>query len=364
MNVLKYVVAICAATGFLAPQTAALAREPGVILGSVFKEYTSITKARKQLRGRLKKGQALSGDEYFALAYACGYKEPDGPSKIMNALSRSKCTDEIGEYYIQAGMHGTPEGFLAASRHIGTGLGAYMYAQMAYRLAGGDSALKADATAYLAELRPTVSNTAQADTQADALARQLVASGRYPALGAGAGKAQLANALPNLSWLDFANPKRCGWSRQAAEILKNSVGFDDRKMYPTIPAKVRIPGVAKPVTSRVRRPDKSAPMLVEVTIDFEGRWNGLTVQGLTHSFLEESHGLDATGIRFTEPVATVTKKLSQLGFVVNQAGKTRQQVDKRDGYGNIDGVITKVERKGGETVFFCDEVYYASYGDG
>ncbi|MBD3728806.1 MAG: hypothetical protein IE933_03795 [Sphingomonadales bacterium] len=344
--------------------TPAVSREAGVVSGSILKDYTSVTKARKVLRSRLKKGQALSGDEYFALAYACGYDEPDGPSKIMNALAKSKCKDQVGEYYVQAGMHGTPEGFLAAAKAIGTGQAAWLYAQLAYKLSGTDVGLRDEALAYLGELRPTVgASTQQADAQAETLAQQLVASGAYASSVPSAGGKQLANAQPELKWLDFPNPRRCRWSKSAQDVFDKATGYDERRQNPVVPAKLRVPGVNQWVTSRVARPHPEWNQ-VDIYVDFKGRWNGLTVVGVMYSGLEESEGLDYHAIRFAEPVEKVAKVLAGKGFVVNVNGKDRQQVDKRDADGNIDGVITSVTRRGKETWFGCDEVFYASYGEG
>lgn len=355
-------VAAAMAAGSLVPEQAQ-ARDSAEIYRPIFAQYKSITDARKKLRNKEKKGQAMSGDEYFAMAHACMYEEPASQSMILTALSRSRCKDKVGDYFVEAGMRGTPEGFLSAARTIGTGQGAYTYAQLAYQLAGNDDALRQDALDLMDRLRNSASNLAQANATAEGMATQLVSSGVYPGLRNAAGEAELSNRLPNLSWLAFKNPKRCHWSDAAQNVLQNSMAFDDsRNMFPTVPANVRVPGVERPVRSRVERPDKEYQDIVHVSVDFKGRWNGLTVLGLTHLFLEESDGLQGTGIRFAEPLDEVVGVLLRNGFVVNRDGSTREQIDKRDRDGNIDGVITVVERKNGETVFYCDEVYYASYG--
>ena len=356
------VIAAAMATGTLVP-AAASARDAAEIYRPIFAQYKSITDARKKLRNKEKKGQAMSGDEYFAMAHACMYEEPASQSMILTALSRSRCKDKVGDYFVEAGMRGTPEGFLSAARGIGTGQGAYTYAQLAYQLAGSDDALRQDALDLMDRLRGTAGNLAQANATAEGMATQLVSSGVYPGLRNAAGETELSNRLPNLGWLDFTNPKRCRWSEAAQNVLSNSVAFDDsRNMYPTIPANVRIPGQSGTVKSRLTRPDKDYPEVVEIFVDFKGRWNGLTVLGLSTMFLEESDGLDGTAVRFAEPVGQVVEVLMRNGFVVNRDGSTREQIDKRDRDGNIDGVVTVVERKNGETMFYCDEVYYASYG--
>lgn len=339
-----------------------MAREPGEIYGPVFARYKTITDARKKLRNLEKKGDLNSGDEYFALAHACQYEEPESRSMILTALGRSRCKDKSGEYFVEAGVRGTPEGFLGAAQFIGQGDQAYIYAQVAYQLAGNDAALRSEALDAIARLRSGLGNVAALDAQAVQLATRLVAEGAYPGLRAAATTVDVENRLPTLSWLDFKNPARCTWSDAAVRVFETATGFDENRMYGTIPATTRVPGIEQPVTSRVTRPDQSVPSMVVYYLDFKGTWNGLTVLGLTNTFLEESHGVHGTGIRFAEPVSTVAERLTRAGFVVNPAGGHREQVDARDRDGNIDGVTTYLGRKNGETVFLCDEIFYASYG--
>lgn len=350
------------------------ARSPQEIYGPVFARYKNMTDARKKLRKMEKKGEAMTGDDYFAMAYACQYEEPASQSIILTALSRSACKDKTFDYFVEAGNRGTPEGFLAAAHWLKQGDQAYVYAQMAFQLAGGDKALESDALDTIASLRSGVSNAAALDGQAVELATRVASSGAYASMRAAATQVDVSNRLPNLSWIKFDNRKRCHWGAQVNNVLNNAIGFDDRKMYPTIPAQVKVPGIAKPVTSRITRPEKSAPEFVQYFVDFKGQWNGLTVLGLTDVLLEESEGVNGRGIRFAEPVDVVARKLQQLGFVVNPKGGTREQVDKVDLHDwvdergrkqqsrNIDGVITTIERQNGETVFTCDEVFYATYG--
>lgn len=362
-----------AASGLSAEQ--AEARQPGEIYGPVFAKYKSITDARKKLRDMEKKGSPMSGDEIYAMAAACNYEEPESRSIILTALSRSRCKDKVGEYYVRAGMNGTPEGFLAAARSIGSGDGAFLYAQAAYQLAGNDSALKNEALDLLASLRSSVTNMELARNQASALAAEMVEAGQYRIAAAAPGEADLANVVPELNWLDFTNPKRCGWSGASNDVIAGAWRFDD-ETFRIYPATVEAPGIEQPVTGRISRPERDAPNYVVVDVDFKGRWNGLTVLGLQDAFLEESHGVYGRAIRFVEPVDQVARILSQQGFVVNADGSERRQVDRVermryvDENGrqqvaeSIDGVVTSIERVNGETVFFCNEMFEASYGDG
>lgn len=349
------------ATGMAA--SPAQARDANKIYAPIFAQYKSITDARKKLRNKEKKGQAMSGDEYFAMAFACAYEEPESASKILTALSRSRCMDLVGDYYLEAGRRGTPEGFLAAARMETNAHDAFGFAQLAYQLSGEDAALRDEALQLMSDLQPRVSNPALANQQSMQISQQLVAGGRYASLRNPAGTQELANIPPRLDWLNFANPKRCTWSEQAVTVIGGSYGFNDKLNYPTVPAKVRVPGFDHPITSRIVRPGGRTSNEIDVYVDFKGRWNGLTVLGLRYSFLEESDGYQATGIRFAEPVRTVAARLAATGFVVNADGSPREQVAKRDSYGNIDGVTTSVADKNGETLFLCDEVFYASYGE-
>lgn len=341
----------------------AQARDANEIYAPIFAQYKSITDARKKLRNKEKKGQAMSGDEYFAMAAACSYEEAPSQSIILTALSRSKCKDLVSDYYLEAGRRGTPEGFLAAAKMEANAHDAFGFAQLAYQLSGEDVALRDQALELMSDLQPRVSNAALANQQSMQISQQLVAGGRYASLRNPAGTQELANIAPRLDWLNFANPKRCTWSEQAMTVIGGSYGFDDKLNYPTVPAKVRVPGFDRPITSRIVRPGGRTSNEIDVYVDFKGRWNGLTVLGLRYSFLEESDGYQATGIRFSEPVKTVAARLGASGFVVNADGSTREQVAKRDSYGNIDGVTTSVTSKNGETLFLCDEVFYASYGE-
>lgn len=346
----------------IAPHTAH-AREPGSIYGPIIDQYKSITDARKKLRNKEKKQGQLTGDEYYTVAFACAYEKPPSASIILTELSRSRCKVLVSEYYLEAGRRGTPEGFLAAAKLEANGHDSFGFAQLAYMLSGDDATLREDALGFMADLRDRVSDTALANQQATQISQQLVSGGRYAAYRNPAGSAQLGNVLPNLRWLDFKNPQRCAWSDAADQIFENATGFDERKKYGTIPATIRIPGIAKPVTSRITRPEKTVPGMVTYYLDFKGRWNGLTVLGLTDTFMERSDGVDGTGIRFAEPIEVVASALTRAGFVVNAKGGHREQVDKRDSYGNIDGVTTFIARHKGETVFLFDEVFYASYGE-
>ncbi len=194
MKLANLVAATCGAAILavtLAPSAAA-ARTAGEIYGPIWAQYKSITDARKKLRAKEKKGQAMSGDEYFAMAHACQYEEPRSQSMILTALSRSACKDKVAEYLVEAGMRGTPEGFLGAADNIRTGPSAYLYAQMAYQLAGTDRALRGDALARMAELRPAAGDVTAVNARAQGLVQKLVAARRYVSAAPAAGQAELA----------------------------------------------------------------------------------------------------------------------------------------------------------------------------
>lgn len=363
---MKYLVALAAITGVLmaAPVEPVSAREFKDIVKPYYDRWGKWQKVRKEMRKRLKNGETFTGDDWFVLASVCAIQPPPSGSMIRDALNKSPCRKQTVEYFVKAAETGTARGYLQAAKWTkllgGTAQQAWPYAALAYRFSARDPDLSADARGYIAEIgySPT-----EADTQAvDRAAMQLVANGVYPGDGP-SGDVRLADLSgPDLSWLNFKNPKRCGWSDAALRIFENGVGFDERKNYPTIPAKVSIPGIASPVISRITRPMKEEPSIVTYYLDFKGSWNGLSVVGMTDTFFEESHGVHGKGIRFAEPLDVVARKLTALGFVVNSKGGNRDQVEKRDAYGNFDGITTYLGRKNSETVFLCDEVFYASYG--
>lgn len=363
---MKHLVAALAVASVvaLAPVEIASAREFKDIVKPYYDRWGKWQKVRKEMRKRLKNGETFTGDDWFVLASVCAIQPPKGQSRILNLIERSPCRKQTIPYMVKAAENGTPRGFLQAARWTmlwdGSKAQAWQYAALAYRFSARDADLSADARGYITEIgySPT-----EADTQAvNRTAMQLVANGVYPGDGP-SGDVRLADLSgPDLSWLNFKNPKRCGWSDAALRVFENGVGFDERKNYPTVPAKVSIPGIANPVTSRITRQSKEEPSIVTYYLDFKGNWNGLSVLGMTDTFFEESHGVHGKGIRFAEPVDVVARKLTALGFVVNPKGGNRDQVEKRDAYGNFDGITTYIGRKKGETVFLCDEVFYASYG--
>nr|WP_137677921.1 hypothetical protein [Parerythrobacter lutipelagi] len=349
------------------------ARSPNEIYGSVFQRYKNITDARKKLRSLEKKGQLTTGEEYYALGHACQYEESASQSMILTALSRSRCKEKSGEYFVEAGMRGVPEGFVSAAQFLGRGDQAYLYAQVAYQLSGDDASLRSEALDLLSSLSSSVSDTAVIDQQAIQLATQLATDGPYGGLRNAATTVDVQNRLPSLAWLDFKNPKRCHFSEGWQRMMQGAYRIDDRD-YLTKPATTSVPDTGQRVTGRITRPQKEWESIVRVEADVKGRWNGLTVLGTFTTFVEESHGVWGDGIRFAEPVEIVAQRLAAAGFVVNRDGSERRQVDKveRSRYTDqqgkvqvaeaIDGVITSIERINGETYFFCDEIFEASYG--
>jgi hypothetical protein len=370
---------LAAASMALAAPASVSAREFGDITGPYFDRYGGDwKKVRKEMRKRLKKGEAFSGDDWFTLAAMCAIEPPGSASIIMNLMNKPPCKGEVIEYFTNAGNAGTPRGFLMAAtyqvKYDGDALAALESAQLAYRLSGQDTQLAGDALDKIGELQVGAAQASAAQSRAETRAAQLVSSSVYSA--AQASQSDMAAAsLPQLSWLDFDNPKRCQWSQTAYDVVGGAMRNDETTNYSTRPATTRVPGIAGTVTGRISRPARDAPSYVVIDVDFRGRWNGLTVVGLTDSLLEESHGVYGKGIRFAEPVREVAAALSRAGFVVNADGSVREQVDKElkfpyvDERGrkqvarNIDGVETSITRKGGETVFLCNEMFEASYGE-
>ena len=355
--------------GSLGNHSTSHAREPREIYAPIFAQYKSITDARKKLRRKEKKGEAMSGDEYFAMAVACTYEEPESASRILTALSRSRCKENVSDYYLEAGRRGTAEGFLAAARLEASAHDAYGFAQLAYQFSGDDIDLRNSALELLSDLQTRVANPALANQQAMQISQQLVAAGSYSAFREPAEGQALAGVLPRLDWLNFSNPAKCGWSEAAIEVMEGAWRFDGRRARPMVPATVRVPGQQSPVTGRVVRPDRQAPNYAVLNVDFQGRWNGLKVLGLTDAVLEESDGVFGKGIRFSDPVATVAARLREAGFAVSVDGSDRVQADHSESvrYADengriqtqvlIDGTLTSIERRDGETVFLCNEVY-------
>jgi len=367
-----------AIAALLLDASGASAREFGDITRPYTEKYGDWKKTRKALRKMHKKNQPMSGDDWFVLAAMCNIEPPEGPSMIMNFANRSPCKDDVVEYFVKAGMEGTPEGFYEAAKMIGSGDAAWLYAELAYRLAGNDTAFEDKAFSLLEDIWLDPASETRMKVQAAGMVTQLTSDGPYGGRASSTQTAPQGNepqgndgyrspppiargGVGDLRWLDFTNPRRCQWSRQAADVISGTMRFDERGERP-IGQRVRVPGVSQPVMGRVSRPDRDG--ITWKSVDFRGQWNGLTVLGLTDGFFERSHGVDATGIRFAEPVETVARKLSAQGFVVNADGSERRQIDKRGQYGDFDGVLTRIERKDGETIFFCNEIFWASYGEG
>lgn len=351
----------------------ASAREFGDITGPYLQKYGKWKKTRGALLKQLKRGEPMSGDDWFTLAAMCDIVPPSGPSKIMNLINGSPCREEVIEYFVNAGMNGTPRGFERAAFYVmrrgGTAQEAWPYFALAERFAGQDFDLQND----LAELRAKMAGglTAAQQTEVNATAMKLVADGVY---GSAQNAATQGYQSPppiargnatNLRWLNFENSARCTWSREAEGVMQGSYRFDDNRMTNiTVPATTRLPGGGPTVTGRVSWPSGRNSNHVQIDVDFTGTWNGLTVLGMTDAFLEESDGLFGKGIRFAEPVSEVARALRNAGFVVNLDGSTREQADEVETtryqgkvYRNINGVRTSITRRGGETVFLCNEVW-------
>ena len=364
-----------AVAALLLGSTGVSAREFGDITGPYMEKYGDWKKTRKALRKQLKKGQPMSGDDWFTLAAMCDIEPPSGPSKIMNLVNGSPCRDDVIEYFVNAGMNGTPRGFERAAFYVlrrgGTAQQAWPYFALAERFGGHDPDLRRE----LDELMPQMSGglTGAQQMEVNATAMKLVADGVYSGTPQAASGQQGYRSPPpiarggaaDLRWLNFDNPAKCTWSRQAESVMQGSYRFDDNRMTNiTVPATTRLPGSGQSVTGRVSWPSGRNSNHVQIDVDFTGTWNGLTVLGLTDAFLEESDGLFGKGIRFAEPVSEVARALRSAGFVVKLDGSEREQADEVETsryegkvYRNINGVRTSITRQGGETVFLCNEVW-------
>jgi hypothetical protein len=161
--------------------------------------------------------------------------------------------------------------------------------------------------------------------------------------------------LPDLgSVLDFANARDCEWSAPASTIFEQATVFGDD--YVTRPGTVSIQGLDEPVTARLERPYDDAPDFVQVYLDFEARWLGLKVIGLSDAFIEEGDGVWSKGIRFDAPVAEVVAALTEAGFDVSTDGSQRdRELSSEDGERMV--MASAVTRVDGETVFYCNQPY-------
>ncbi|MDZ4306651.1 hypothetical protein [Allopontixanthobacter sp.] len=180
--------------------------------------------------------------------------------------------------------------------------------------------------------------------------------GAMAAVSPAAGSAEPAKVLPNLEWLDFRSPKQCEWSDEANRVFFTGVRFDERKDYIPVPATTNIPGISNLVTSRMIVTAES-PNIITYYVDFDGRWNGLTVLGLMGIHDKDSLAGDRTGIRFAEPVGTVARKLAQAGFLVNANGGDDPQETIHFEDEALYGVSTFLGSRNGETVFLCYEIH-------
>ena len=378
----SFVLALATLAVFTAPSSVS-ARDYKTIMAPYTEQYGDWKKIRSAMRKRQKNGEIRTGDDWFVLAAMCNIEPPRGPSRIMNFANRSPCKDEVVEYFVKAGMEGTPEGFREAARIIETGEPAYLYASLAFQLSGTDRALADEALTLLENNRLAPELTERAFRQAQGMAQQLRAQGIYTTGFTGAPDSpggqdgyrspppidrgrSATSSSGNLAWLDFVDPAMCEWNSDADAVFSDSIRFNSAGTR-ALPNTVRVRGFSAPVTSRLERVNRNRATELDVYVDFEGRWNGLQVLGLTRTFIERSDFVNSFGLRFREPVREVAARLAASGFLVNADGSTRDSSKRRverwagpDGGGSvevIDGAITRIFRRGGETVFLCDRVY-------
>ena len=362
-DMMRSTIAFLAAGLMLASAPTAEARTFKDITDPYFAKYGDWKKVRKAMRQRQKGGEQFTADDWFVLAAMCAIEPPKGPSKIMNLAQRSPCKGQVIEYFERAGDMGAPRGFNQASYYARTRendpVRAWYFAQLAYRMAGTDSDLAADALERLSEVRISSADEQRMQAQVEGAARRLAANGVY---AASAARAAVASG-PSLDWLDFVDGSKCYWSDDANLVFSMGHKFDARGDR-AIPATLRIPNSSRTVTSRVERRVRANPNLVDVEVDFPGRWNGLTLVGTTRRFIERSDAVNSFGLRFREPVGEVAARLRAAGLPVNADGSEKVSTDRRverwagpDGGGSetyIEETRTSVFRRGNETVFYCN----------
>lgn len=348
-----------------APLESASAREFKDIVKPYYDRWGKWQKIRKEMRKRLKDGEAFTGDDWFVLGSVCAIQPPSSGSMIRDALNKSPCRDDTIPYMVKAAENGTPRGYLQAARWTvlwgGSQAQAWQYAALAYRFSARDPDLTADARAYIGKIgySPT-----EADTQAvNRTAMQLVANGVYPGDGPSEDVRLADLTWPELDWLKFVDRSKCAWGSDANHILSDMFRWNSRGKE-IIPHTFRVPTTKGDITSRITRQYGGDPHVRQIDVDLTGQFHGLKVTGLTRIVKLRSDELNSAGIRFQEPVREVAEKLLAAGFLVNRDGSTRDSTKKTvnrwagpDGGGRYetwDGAITSITRKGNETIFLCD----------
>ena len=350
----------------IAPMEGAAAREHKDIVKPYYDRWGKWQKVRKEMRKRLKEGETFTGDDWFVLASVCAIQPPGSGSMIRDALNKSPCRKQAVEYFVKAAENGTPRGFLEAAQWTkllgGTSAQAWPYAALAYRFSARDPDLTADARAYIGKIGYSPS---EVDTHAvNRTAMQLVANGIYPADGVLDARQLAATGRPELSWLDFADPATCEWSREAVDVMNSAVKYSRGGNGPAVPSAVSFPNQIGTIMSRID--EDQGDGLTHFYVDVPGKWHGLDVVGLKRILLYRSDSVNSWAIRFRQSPSEVISTVKRLGFPVNANGSTRYTDVKRtqrfeDGYSEvvIDEIVTLVEADRGETVFYCSR-YYAT----
>lgn len=332
------------------------ARDRQQIVAPVLAKYNSVWSAKRSLLKAAKKHANLSGEEYYTLAVTCEVDQPASASIILTLIHKADCKEKVPDFFVEAGNHGVPEGFAEAGKRLAEPTKALFFADIAYLVSGNDPALQAEADREIrmfgAQLPQGRAQAKQIEVAATHYAQQRVASHVYASL-ADLSKRPSA-ALPDLSrLLTFADAKRCTRSHAANQLLDDMVNFDATEPRP---ATVRVPGIAKPVRSRLTRLHGDSEGQVDAELDFKGQWLGLTVLGLSDTFTPESDGAEIA-LRFAEPVSVVAPTLRRAGFLVDPTGKDVDQIvkDKDDSQEEVE-VYTSVfaNPKAAETLFTCD----------
>lgn len=161
--------------------------------------------------------------------------------------------------------------------------------------------------------------------------------------------------LPDLKeLLSTANAAECVWLGAAGTKALLEDSFIMAGDIPVAGPALTLPGVPMPVEPSIIAPEEEfAPF--GVRLNFEGRWLGLTVTGMSYWFVPRSDW-QYTNLHFADPVEDVVAALGGAGFPVNADGSTRR-ITLEEGGAMYDywGLVSNISREADETIFQCNE---------